>query len=638
MKVRQINRLLFLFLIFSCYLVKLSAQDKSNPKETFSEAESFFLFEEYLDALPLYIKLKDEFPNNYNLDYKIGRCYLNMPYEKTKAITFLETAVDNISIVSRDNTLKEQKAPLDALFYLGDAYRINNQLERAIQTYNDFKKRTTDKIFDFTLVDDEIKACRLALILEKRPVTVVAVNLGEIVNTRFSESNPVVTPDETMIVYAAKLPFYQAMFYSKRENGRWSTPVNMIPELGIDGDCFPTSISPDGTELYLYRSNEYLGDLYVTNFKNGKWGKIRKLNGNINTKYWESHACISSDGKTLYFTSNRKGGYGGLDIYKTTRASTTNDDWGPAQNLGPVINSSYNDDTPFITADGKRLYFSSFGHETMGGYDIFYSDFNADGTWGKPVNMGYPVNTPDDELFFNPLKNGSIAYVAKYDSKGYGKFDIFRLELANDRPQKYFVAGKINLPGNKIGNVYLALYDKVMKDTVLRLTANSDDFSFEAFSGDYDLFVTSGGCKTQSFAINIPKDYKNKNVTLTGSLQASDNTANASQIATVNQSQKPSEINIASANSSQSKKLSEESKDQKSIGEKQNQKADTNSLHISQQPVVMSGTDKKSGISASSGSWIAVKLPYLAISGLALLSLVFIFAIIKRRRKKERNS
>ncbi|HEY4789066.1 MAG TPA: tetratricopeptide repeat protein, partial [Bacteroidales bacterium] len=388
MKVRQINRLLFLFLIFSCYLVKLSAQDKSNPKETFSEAESFFLFEEYLDALPLYIKLKDEFPNNYNLDYKIGRCYLNMPYEKTKAITFLETAVDNISIVSRDNTLKEQKAPLDALFYLGDAYRINNQLERAIQTYNDFKKRTTDKIFDFTLVDDEIKACRLALILEKRPVTVVTVNLGEIVNTRFSESNPVVTPDETMIVYAAKLPFYQAMFYSKRENGRWSTPVNMIPELGIDGDCFPTSISPDGTELYLYRSNEYLGDLYVTNFKNGKWGKIRKLNGNINTKYWESHACISSDGKTLYFTSNRKGGYGGLDIYKTSRTSTTNDDWGPAQNLGPVINSSYNDDTPFITADGKRLYFSSFGHETMGGYDIFYSDFNADGTWGKPVNMG----------------------------------------------------------------------------------------------------------------------------------------------------------------------------------------------------------------------------------------------------------
>jgi len=433
MRHRQINRLLILFSIIFFVNPLSKAQDKSNPKETFSEAESYFLYEEFTEALPLYIKLKEAFANNYNLDYKIGRCYLNMPYERQKSVIYLENAVKHISIIHKESSLKEINAPLDALFYLGDGYRINNQLDEAIQTYLAFKQKTTDKVYDFTLVNDEIQACERARILQKRPIKETETNLGEIINTRFSETNPVISYDETTIVYAAKLPFYEAMFYSKKVNGQWSTPINMIPELGIDGDCYPTSISHDGNELYLYRTNEYLGDLFVTNYKNGKWSKIRKLNGNINTKYWESHGCISPDGLTLYFTSNRSGGYGGLDIYKSTRSSVMNDNWGVPQNLGSVINSGYNDDTPFITDDGKRMYFSSFGHETMGGYDIFYTDLNTDGTWSKPVNLGYPINTTDDELFFNPVKNGTVAYMAKFDPKGFGRYDIFRYEIFLDK-------------------------------------------------------------------------------------------------------------------------------------------------------------------------------------------------------------
>lgn len=416
-----------IILFLSIFLKQIFAQENVNLKELFLEAESFFLYEEYSDALPVYIKLKEAWPENYNFDYKIGRCYLNLSFERHKSIEYLELAVNHASPSYKENSLKETSAPIDALYYLGDAYRINKQLEKAIATYKAFKEIASAKVFDLKLVDHQIEVSQRALELIKQPVDIVETNLGSIVNTRFSETHPVISVDENMLVFATRLPFYQAMFYSKKIDGIWTTPVNMLPELGVDGDCYPSSISVDGTELYLYRSDQYQGDLYVTNYKNGHWTKIRKLNENINTKYWESHACVSHDGKTLFFTSNRKGGFGGLDIYKSER--TTGDDWGPAQNLGPLINTSYNEETPFILDNGKRLYFSSFGHDNMGGYDFFYSEINADQTWSRPVNLGYPLNTTDDDIFIHPLGDGSVAYISKYDPNGFGRSDIVRIEI-----------------------------------------------------------------------------------------------------------------------------------------------------------------------------------------------------------------
>lgn len=520
MRYKQVFRLFTLLLIIFSININLKAQDKSSLKVNFTEAETYFLYEEFTEALPLYIQLKDKYPGNYNLDYKIGRCFLNMPYDKQKSIQYLENAIKHISIIYKESSFKELNAPLDALFYLGDAYRINNQLARAIQTYQEFKQRVSDKVFDFSLVDHEIQSCEQAMIMEKKPIDETEMNIGDVINTRFSETNPVVSADENMIVYAVKLQFYQAMFYSKKVDGKWTTPINMIPELGIDGDCFPTSLSADGTELYMYRNNEYQGDLFVSNYKNGKWNKIKKLNGNINTKYWESHACISPDGLTLYFTSNRDGGYGGLDIYKSTRPSVTSNDWGVPQNLGPVINSPYNDDTPFITEDGKRLYFSSFGHESMGGYDIFYSDLSSDGTWSKPVNLGYPINTTGDELFFDPLMNGNFGYMAKFDPKGFGKYDIFRYEIFSDRhPRKYIINVKITLPQSQAGTyISVNLYDKVKGDTVLHKIATTDTFSFETTAGDFNVYLKAKGCKPQVVNLSIPMGSKDKGLLITTSL------------------------------------------------------------------------------------------------------------------------
>ena len=295
MNINLFNKFIFFTFVLSTFLHIVSAQENIKSKELFLEAESYFLYEEYSEALPIYAKLNDQFPNNFNIDYKIGRCYIYLPYQKQLAVDYLEQASKHISPAYKEGTIKEMNAPLDVLFYLGDAYRVNNQFEKAIKSYQNFKAQSNDKIYDLTLVDDQIKACHRGIELEKTPIDITESNLGEVINTPFSETNPIVSENETMLVYSSKLPFYQAVFYSVKELGKWTKPINIIPDLGVDGDCYPTSISADGSELYLYRSNEFKGDIFVTNFQNGKWSKIRKLNDNINTKYWESHACISRD-------------------------------------------------------------------------------------------------------------------------------------------------------------------------------------------------------------------------------------------------------------------------------------------------------------------------------------------------------
>jgi hypothetical protein len=495
-----------LLLVLGLFILNVFSysQSKVNNKENFLEAESFFIHEEFSDALPLYVQLKETSPWNYNLDYRIGRCYLSMPFEKIKAITYLEKAVKHVSKDYNEGKYSEEMAPLDAIFYLGDAYRINNQLEKAIATYKLFKTKASSKTYDLKLLNNQIEACQRAIEAIKKPIDIDLTNLGNDINTRYSETNPVVTPNEDVLVYASSLPFYEALFYTKKIDGKWTKPINIIPELGVDGDCFPTCISYDGTELFLYRSNDYRGDIYVTNYKNGKWTKIKKLNNNINTKYLEAHASLSRDGKTLYFSSNREGGFGGLDIYKSER--TEGENWGPAVNLGSVINTRYNEDTPFILLDGKRLYYSSDGHESIGGYDIFYSDLSPKGVWLKSKNLGYPVNTTDDDMFYCPIRDGSIAYMAIYDPNGFGRLDIVRLNVHTyDNPRKYQIIGnaKLQLSSGQTPVFYLALFDKNKNDTVLRRRIIGEKFSFETEPGQYDVYISSEHNQFQKQPLNI---------------------------------------------------------------------------------------------------------------------------------------
>jgi outer membrane protein OmpA-like peptidoglycan-associated protein len=203
--------------------------------------------------------------------------------------------------------------------------------------------------------------------------------------------------------------------------------VTLNNELGSDGDCYPASLSFNGKELYLVRKGQLEADIYISRFVKGHWTKIEKLNGNINTEYFESHACISADDRKLYFTSDKPGGQGALDIWVSEKSP--GGDWEPARNLGPEVNSFYSEETPFITKDGKKLFFSSQGHATMGGYDIFLSTWLPDGTWSFPENIGYPVSTSDDDLFYVPRRNGEWGYFSTILDTLSGKRDIYAVRI-----------------------------------------------------------------------------------------------------------------------------------------------------------------------------------------------------------------
>ena len=316
-------------------------------------------------------------PANSNYKYRIGQCYINNPGEKEKALSYLEDAVKNINPDYKEGKFNEKQAPYDALYYLANAYRINNQLDKAIETYNIFKKNLNTQIYDSDIVRLQIQSCLNAKKLMNEPLFIREKNLGNSINETTSEFNPVISDNEDLLVFSRSEAFYDAILYSTKTNGKWSGPLNMNELLKVDRDLFPTSISKDGKTLYLYSSADYDGIIYSSHFENGTWSPIVKLNDNINTKYWESHATVSHDNKKLYFTSNRKGTIGGLDIYVSGRDSSG--DWGPAENMGPVINTPYNEESPFLSQDDKTLFFSSRGHFNMGGYDIFYSTLLPNG-------------------------------------------------------------------------------------------------------------------------------------------------------------------------------------------------------------------------------------------------------------------
>ncbi len=505
---------LFLFVILCIFPTYTFGQAEINVKEVFLEAESYFLFEEYKDALPLYQRILQTDPENFNINYKIGICYLNDIYQVQKSVEYLEKAVKGISPECKTNSYKEKRSPPEAMYYLGNAYRENNRMNDAIEAFEQFKQILDPVVYDVALVDEQITACKVATSQRQNPMYFISVNLGEGINDRFEEINPLVSGDEKVLVFTRKLQFYDAVFYCRKDNGKWSEPLNLTESFGVDGNSYCTGLSYTGDELFVYRSDNFDGNLYVSKLRNGKWSKLEKLNGNINTKYWESHASLSKEGKTLYFTSNREGGYGGLDIYKSER--NRGGDWGPAINLGPVINSKYNEDTPFVTDDGSTLYFSSLGHYNMGGYDIFYSTRLDNGQWAKPLNAGYPLNTTRDDLFFVPLRDGAYAYYSKYDpNDSYGMLDLYKLEVFTDlHPRKFILNGVTRVEGQIKPDYsdFTATLTHVKTGKIVDQSKLNPDgtYTLDALSGEFDLQIKGKGINDKNerliFPLNNPSN------------------------------------------------------------------------------------------------------------------------------------
>ncbi len=514
---KHMKRYTLLMLLFAILAGTALPQIGPEYREMFLEAESYFLFEEYLEALPYYGPINKQYPDNDNINFKMGVCYLNDPYRKSESIRYLEKASQNVNLKFKENSFRETRAPLEVIFYLGNAYRINGQLDKAIETYENFKSQADPELYDLDLVDEQIRACENAKELEKRPVDFEVWNLGDRINTRFSDVHPVISGDESKMVYIQKQPFYDALAYCEKMEDGWSFPRILMEELKVDEDAYPTALNYEGDELILYRSDNFIGDLYTSKFEDGFWTPPVRMNENINTKYWESHACFSRSGDTLFLTSNRKGTFGGLDIYFSIRGE--DGEWGVPVNLGPTINTRYNEETPFLTCDGKTLYFSSYGHYNMGGYDVFYSTMLEDGEWSVPINAGYPINTTDDDVFFVPVRNGTFAYYPRLIEGGYGRTDIYLYEIFSEtHPRKFQVRGILGIETveNLTHPVRIAVIEQHSRDTVAIAIADpqSGEFSFEAPAGEYELLIEGEDIEPATTAFVIPEGYMEKDLLL----------------------------------------------------------------------------------------------------------------------------
>jgi len=497
--------------LFAMLFLTVNAQ-KIVPthEDIYAEAEEYILAGEYNEALPLYQSLYEKGFTTANLSYKIGTCYLNLPGHKDKAIPYLEDAVTKGSSSFSGKELTEENAPLSAWLYLGVAYRLIYNFDKARQTFMSMLRQidTADHQTRM-LLEYHINRCYNAEVLIQSPTIVRWDFLPQNINNQFSNVNALTLPNETTMFYMDQLKFYDAVMQSVRTGDGWQEPLNITPLIKSDGDHIITGISADGNTLLLTEYDPYnSGEIFSSEFKDGKWSPVARLNSNINTRFNETHASLSGDRKTLFFTSDRKGGFGGLDIYKSEMGP---DGWGPPVNLGPVINTIFDEETPFLTSDGKKLFFSSQGHYNMGGFDVFFSEI-GNGSWLTPANIGFPINTPDDDRFCFPLDTGSIAYMSVMD-KDSRQFDICRFVVTKyANPARYTLNGRIEQePDQKkrLDDIQVTFIEKDYDDTLAtQIIDKEGKYSQKLPQGDYILtFTKSDGDLIDSREFSIPPNF-----------------------------------------------------------------------------------------------------------------------------------
>ncbi|UCH15455.1 MAG: tetratricopeptide repeat protein, partial [Bacteroidales bacterium] len=276
--------LLFFFSIISISFINVYGQIEEDIEDYFKEGEYFFGRGDYEEAVFNYLKLIEHYPDNSNFNFKAGECYLKIQGKETLAIPFFEKALTNITEKNKykRKSFEEDKAPLHVYFYLGNAYRINNELDKALEAYNTFVNSPFYfNNYNQVIVENEIKSCERAKIIQDCPTIFDEHLLSENINTEVAESNPVVSGDGKSLVFIRKLKFYDAVFYSVMVDDKWTEPVNINPQIISDGDLYPTSLSFNGNELYLVKRANSNADIYVSYLVDCIWTEATKMSKEI---------------------------------------------------------------------------------------------------------------------------------------------------------------------------------------------------------------------------------------------------------------------------------------------------------------------------------------------------------------------
>jgi len=409
----------------------------------FMKADAMIYDGRHEQALPLVKELIATDSGNANLNFMLGSCYLFTKKYST-ALYYLDKAVRDVSISHQEANPKERKAPGMAYFYLGKAHHFINEFDQAISNlYNYRSFIDMNDYAAYTEVKRHIEYAENAKELVENPVRTEIKNLGPTLNTNYPEFSPVISADGQTLIFTSRREgstggkldqnskFYEDIYVSKREGDDWSKPQSIGRNINTDGHEASIGLSPDGQTLFIYKDDNGDGNIYESSLINNEWSTPRKVGGDVNTKSWETHATISARGDMIVFTSNRDGGQGKRDIWFCKLLP--NGQWGTAQNMGPLLNTVHDEDAPSLSADGNTLIFSSQGHNSMGGFDIFRTEF-VDGAWTAPENLGYPISTAEDDIFMVTTPDGRYAYYSSQREGGSGETDLYRVKLDVKRP------------------------------------------------------------------------------------------------------------------------------------------------------------------------------------------------------------
>ncbi|MBO7495135.1 MAG: PD40 domain-containing protein [Salinivirgaceae bacterium] len=512
------NKLILSIVLVLAFATVVRAQDEDNILIK-KYAETAFKKGDYEFALQNYLQLYKFDSKNIELNYRIGVCYTETNIDKEKAVPFLEY------VVSFNNY------PIRTKFFLGKAYMYNYRFTEAIDAFYDYKMVGVDET-DLFESDRMIKMCEYTKQLINNPINVNFTRLDTTINTKFDDMCPVVTTDNSVLYFSSNRHFieeYDAYIYSgqysENKKGQWQNAVQ-IPISSYDDENV-MGCTPDGNKILIYANGDYAThDIKMYTRKGVKFTKAAAtdLPADMNTDDVEMGACITPDGNTIYFASNRPGGRGGLDLYVSHRGPDGK--WGPSENMGTNINTEYDENYPTLSPDGRTLYFASKGHDCIGGYDIFRAGFDENnGTWFKPFNMGFPLNTPLDDTKIAFASDGT-AYIAAKRKEGVGNLDVYRVDFADaDIQQKAFGYSVFvgddkdsALPHNEqMPKAYAWVYD-VNGNIIRQIDVEDGQFFAALFVGDYTIEVKfegqPSGSKEKLRVSDSDEDYIEKTIYL----------------------------------------------------------------------------------------------------------------------------
>lgn len=489
--------------VLAALLYASKAAVAQGDRKTARKAERYFINADFDNAARLYSELSLKEPSNFEYNFRAGISWFYSldSYNKLKALPFLEAA---------NKAMGTDTVP-ELYYYLGRTYHVSDRFDDAIVSYSQVKRfieTLSGDTVDLNEIKHYIAMCNNAKALVREPVNVQIHNLGDNVNSPSMEYAPALPADGSMLVFTSRREgstgkkkdddgmYFEDIYIAKKNNDSWQPAENAGSNVNTKKHDASIAVSPDGQRLYLYRAH----DVWISKNEKGTWVEPVKLLPDVNSKSYEPSVTLSADESTIYFVSERKGGYGGKDIYKS--AKLPDGKWSTAENLGPAINTPHDEDSPFITADGQTLYFASQGHNSMGGYDIFSSKL-VNGTWTKPENLGYPINTAWDDIFYVQADK-STGYYATIKNDTRGDLDIYMISYGKKKKGvKLIFVSKSSASDAPVRSTITLISDSSRYTT--DLVNGIEHFDSLVPGRIYTVNVRVQGFKEKSIAFSLPE-------------------------------------------------------------------------------------------------------------------------------------